>query len=538
MRVPESLVPLFDYGVLDEVVRPLMSGKEAHVYLVISGGRHAVAKIYKDAENRSFKHRAEYTEGRKVRNTRDQRAIANRSKHGREKDEAAWRSTEVDMIHRLHAAGVRVPVPYHFVEGVLLMELVTDADGHPAPRLGDLQFDASTARAMYDRLVRAAVQMLCAGVVHGDLSEFNVLVGADGPVIIDFPQSIDSAHNTNARKLLIRDVDNLHRFLARHAPPGRRVPLAEEMWSLHEQNLLTPDTRLRGDFRVAERAANTASVLELIGDANRDERKRRDALGLRGGPASQDRAPKKEAPVYQGLKDEGLKFFRHLRDKPRGGSEGAGQRRGPARNGPPPQQQRSQHQRPPAQEQPPQALGQRPRGERPQGQQPQAQRPQGQHPQGQQPRGQQPHGRQAQGHPQGQHPQAQRPQRQHPQAQRPQGQQPQGQQPRAQQPRGQGPKEQDPRRQQPQVHYRRGQQPQGQDTQAQHPRGEQPQGQDTQAQHPRGEQLQGQETQARYPRGQQSQGQDSQARYPRGPRDSASEAPRPERARSDTTKGE
>jgi RIO kinase 1 len=383
MRVPESLVPLFDYGVLDDVVRPLMSGKEAHVYLVVSGGRYAVAKIYKDAQNRSFKHRAEYTEGRKVRNTRDQRAIANRSKHGRQKDEAAWRSTEVDMIHRLHAAGVRVPVPYHFIEGVLLMELVTDADGNPAPRLGDLPFDAVSARAMYDRLIRAAVQMLCAGVVHGDLSEFNVLVAADGPVVIDFPQSIDSAHNTNARKLLVRDVENLHRFLSRHDPSARRLPLAEEMWSLHEQNLLTPDTRLRGDFRVAERAANTASVLELIGDADRDERKRREALGLRGGPPEPSRgpraappqqsrggAPKKDAPVYQGLKDEGLKFFRYLRDQPRGGSP---------RNGQQGQKQRSQ----PQGQQRSQAQGQRPQAPRPQGQHPQGQRsrPQGQRPQ-------------------------------------------------------------------------------------------------------------------------------------------------------------
>ena len=268
MRVPESLVPLFDYGVLDDVVRPLMSGKEAHVYLVVSGGRYAVAKIYKDAQNRSFKHRAEYTEGRKVRNTRDQRAIANRSKHGRQKDEAAWRSTEVDMIHRLHAAGVRVPVPYHFIEGVLLMELV-----------GDLPFDAVSARAMYDRLIRATVQMLCAGVVHGDLSEFNVLIAGDGPVVIDFPQSVDTAHNANARKLLIRDVDNLHRFLARHVPGARRVPLAEEMWSLHEQNLLTPDTRLRGDFRVAERVA--ADRPSRPADRARDRRNRAEAAHRR-----------------------------------------------------------------------------------------------------------------------------------------------------------------------------------------------------------------------------------------------------------------
>ena len=163
MRVPESLVPLLDYGVLDDVVRPLMSGKEAHVYLVVSGGRYAVAKIYKDAQNRSFKHRAEYTEGRKVRNSRDQRAMANRSKHGREKDEAAWRSTEVDMIHRLHAAGVRVPVPYHFIEGVLLMELVTDADGSPAPRLGDLPFDAASADAWTGQLNRAWLEFIAVG---------------------------------------------------------------------------------------------------------------------------------------------------------------------------------------------------------------------------------------------------------------------------------------------------------------------------------------------------------------------------------------
>ena len=461
MRVPESLVPLFDYGVLDEVVRPLMSGKEAHVYLVVSGGRYAVAKIYKDAQNRSFKHRAEYTEGRKVRNTRDQRAIANRSKHGREKDEAAWRSTEVDMIHRLHAAGVRVPVPYHFIEGVLLMELVTDADGHPAPRLGDLPFDAASARAMYDRLIRATVQMLCAGVVHGDLSEFNVLIAGDGPVVIDFPQSVDTAHNANARKLLIRDVDNLHRFLARHVPSFRRVPLAEEMWSLHEQNLLTPETRLRGDFRVAERAANTASVLELIGDANRDERKRRDALGLRGGPSEPSRgprtgpahqgrgggggAPKKEPAVYQGLKDEGLKFFRHLADKPRGGGGGGGGgggQRPQQHQGQRPQQQgqrsQAQGQRPQAQaqgqDQRPQAQAQRPHGQHSQGQRAQGQHSQGQHSQGQQSQGQQSQGQRPQGeHPQGQRPQGQRPQQGqhgHGQRSRPQhGHRPQAQHP-------------------------------------------------------------------------------------------------------------
>jgi RIO kinase 1 len=284
MRIPDSLALLFDYGVVEEVVRPLMSGKEAQVYVVVSGGQHCVAKVYKEAQNRSFKHRAEYTEGRKVRNSRDQRAIEKRSKHGRAQDEAAWRSTEVDMIHRLHAAGVRVPVPRHFIDGVLIMELIADAEGNPAPRLADLAFDAAGAQAMYDRLLREVLKMLCAGVVHGDLSDFNVLVGAEGPVLIDFPQSVDTAHNANARKLLLRDVENLHRFLKQFAPNARRLPYAEEMWELFQQNAITPDTRLTGRYRPSERRANTHAVLELIGDANYDERKRRESLGLRGGP--------------------------------------------------------------------------------------------------------------------------------------------------------------------------------------------------------------------------------------------------------------
>jgi RIO kinase 1 len=284
MRIPDSLAPLFDYGILEEVVRPLMSGKEAQVYVVVSGGKQCVAKVYKEAQNRTFKHRAEYTEGRKVRNSRDQRAIDKRSKHGRAQDEAAWRSTEVDMIHRLHAAGVRVPVPQHFIDGVLIMELITDAEGSPAPRLADLGFDPAGAQRMYDRLLGEVLRMLCAGVVHGDLSDFNVLVGADGPVLIDFPQSVDTAHNANARKLLVRDVDNLHRFLSQFAPNARRMPYAEEMWELFQQNAITPDTRLTGRYRPSERRANTRAVLELIQDANYDERKRRESLGLRGGP--------------------------------------------------------------------------------------------------------------------------------------------------------------------------------------------------------------------------------------------------------------
>ncbi len=285
MRIPDSLVTLHDQGIIDEVLRPLMSGKEAQIYLVTSGAKLRVAKVYKEAQNRSFKHRAAYTEGRKVRNSRDQRAIAKRTKHGREQEEAAWKSTEVDVIYRLHAGGVRVPVPYHFIDGVLVMELIADAAGNPAPRLGDLSFEPEVARALYERLIREVIRMLCAGVVHGDLSDFNVLLGADGPVIIDFPQSVDTAHNNNARRLLLRDVDNIHRFLTRFVPNARRLPYAEEMWDLHQNNALTPDTQLGGRYRAAQRHANTDVVLNLIHDANRDERKRRDALGLRGGPS-------------------------------------------------------------------------------------------------------------------------------------------------------------------------------------------------------------------------------------------------------------
>jgi RIO kinase 1 len=288
MRIPDTLASLHDQGIISEVLRPLMSGKEAQIYLVSTSSGLAVAKIYKEANNRSFRQRAAYTEGRKVRNSRDQRAMAKRTKYGREQEEAGWSCTEVDMIHRLHAGGVRVPVPHFFVDGVLVMELVTDADGNPAPRLGDVSFEPEVAKRIYDRLIREVVRMLCVGVVHGDMSDFNVLVGADGPVIIDFPQSVDTAHNTNARQLLLRDVDNLHRFLKRWVPNAPRLPYAEEMWDLHQNNSLTPNTPLTGRYNVARRHVNVDNVLGLIDDANRDERRRREAAGLRGRPPARD----------------------------------------------------------------------------------------------------------------------------------------------------------------------------------------------------------------------------------------------------------
>ncbi len=330
MRIPASLSTLFDCGAIDDVVRPLMSGKEAQVYLVVSGGNPAVAKVYKDAHNRTFKHRAVYTEGRKVRNSRDQRAIDNRSKHGRHQDEAAWRSTEVDMIRRLHAAGVRVPVPSHFIDGVLVMELIVDGEGNPAPRLGDVGFEPEMAIAIHERLIREVIKMLCAGVVHGDLSEFNVLLGADGPVVIDFPQSIDSAHNSNARRLLLRDVDNLHRFLTRSMPTTRRIPYAEEMWHLYEQNLLTPETRLSGTYRAPKTRNDMKTVFALIDDANRDERRRREALGLAGGPPPPEARPqvKKMDPGKGGIKRGGPQPPVYI-GKPNGGLSSRRSRRRP-----------------------------------------------------------------------------------------------------------------------------------------------------------------------------------------------------------------
>lgn len=273
MRTPEALETLVEYGIIEEVLRPLMSGKEAQIYLVLSGGERRVAKVYKEAQDRSFKQRAEYTEGRKSRNSRDARAIAKHSKHGKAQDEAAWRSAEVNAIYRLNAAGVRVPTPYHFVDGVLVMELVTDEYGDPAPRLGDLQFDPNGARQVYDYLVAQVVRMLCAGVVHGDLSEFNVLMGADGPVIIDFPQAVDPASNLSARKLLIRDVDNLHRFLARFVRGLRPPPYAQEMWDLYQSNMLTPETPLRGRHVASQSHAKKSDLMAIICDAELDKRR-------------------------------------------------------------------------------------------------------------------------------------------------------------------------------------------------------------------------------------------------------------------------
>lgn len=279
MRPPEALEPLVDLGVIDEVLRPLMAGKEAQVFLVRAGEELRVAKVYKDVKHRSFKHRSTYAEGRRVGNSRRQRAMEKRSKYGRAEEEAAWRSAEVDAIYQLSAAGVRVPRPFDFVEGVLVMELIAGKDGEPAPRLVDVEFTKKEAKKIFFVLIAEVVKMLCAGLVHGDLSDFNVLITEDGPVIIDFPQAIDAAANNNAKRILIRDVKNLQQFLGRFDPSLRSAQYGPEMWDLYERGMLTPDTRLTGRF---SRGGTTdiGSILEEIAAAEHEERRRREALGL------------------------------------------------------------------------------------------------------------------------------------------------------------------------------------------------------------------------------------------------------------------
>ena len=280
MRVPKRLEPLLHQGVIEEVIRPLMSGKEAEVYLVLSEGEERVAKVYKDAQFRSFQQRAEYTEGRRVRNSREQRAMNKGSRYGRARTEDAWYEAEVDAIHRLRAAGVRVPTPYAFIEGVLVMELVKDASGQPAPRLVDTHFSPDEARDVFHVLLREVVKMLCAGIVHADLSDFNVLMASDGPVIIDFPQAVDPAKNRSAQKLLVRDVKNLTSFLGRFEPKLRGTEYGPEIWGLYERSELDPDTELTGRFDSRAQTADVNSLLEEILAVEQEARERREALGL------------------------------------------------------------------------------------------------------------------------------------------------------------------------------------------------------------------------------------------------------------------
>ena len=278
MKPPRRLQSLIEEGLIDTVVRQLMSGKEAMVFVVRCGGESRCAKVYKEANARSFRQAVDYTENRKVKNSRQARAMAKGTKFGRQAQEAAWQSAEVDALYRLAAAGVRVPQPFNFHDGVLLMELVVDAQGDAAPRLNDVVFSAEQASAHHATLIGEVVRMLCAGVIHGDLSEFNILLAADGPVIIDLPQAVDAAGNHHAQRMLLRDVTNLRDFFGKFAPALLRTDYGSEIWSLYQAGLLSPDLALTGRFERKAARVDVGSVMREIDDARSEEAARRQRM--------------------------------------------------------------------------------------------------------------------------------------------------------------------------------------------------------------------------------------------------------------------
>jgi RIO kinase 1 len=274
MKIPKRIQPLIDDGVVDEVIRPLMSGKEAAVYVVRCGSEIRCAKVYKEARKRSFKQAVTYQEGRKVRNSRRQRAMEKGSRFGRKQQEETWQNAEVDALYRLADAGVRVPTPYGCFDGVLLMELVTDDDGNVAPRLNDVAMSEEQATEDHYVVMQYVLRMLCAGLVHGDLSEFNVLVDDYGPVIIDLPQAVDAAANNNAEKMFARDVNNMTAYYGQFAPELLETQYAKEIWALFEEGNLTPQTELTGYFEEEAELANVDTVLDEIKAAFAEEQER------------------------------------------------------------------------------------------------------------------------------------------------------------------------------------------------------------------------------------------------------------------------
>ena len=278
MKIPKRILPLVNDGLVDEVLRPLMSGKEADVFVVRCGSNIRCAKIYKEAQQRSFKQAVQYQEGRKVRNSRRARAMEKGSSFGRKEQEQVWQNAEVDALYKLARAGVRVPRPYGCFDGVLLMELITDSDGNVAPRLNDVSMSAEQALEDHAMMMQYVVLMLCAGLVHGDLSEFNVLVDGDGPVIIDLPQAVDAAANNHAHQFLRRDVNKITSYYGIFAPELLDSNYADEIWALYEAGDLQPDAALSGYFEESIEAADVDAVLEEIKEVMLQEQLRQERL--------------------------------------------------------------------------------------------------------------------------------------------------------------------------------------------------------------------------------------------------------------------
>jgi RIO kinase 1 len=274
MKIPKRLQPLIEDGLVDEVIRPLMSGKEAAVYVVRCGTELRCAKVYKEADRRSFKQAVQYQEGRKVRNTRRARAMEKHSRFGRNQQEEIWQTAEFDALHRLAHAGVRVPEAYGCFSGVLLMELITNAEGQVAPRLSDVTLSAEQALTDHAVVMKYVMRMLCAGLVHGDLSEFNVLLDHLGPVIIDLPQAVDATANNHAERMLARDVDNMTAYYAQFAPQLKNSQYAKEIWALYDSGELNPERELTGLFEDSTGPADVEAVLEEIQEALAEEQER------------------------------------------------------------------------------------------------------------------------------------------------------------------------------------------------------------------------------------------------------------------------
>lgn len=274
--MPKRIQPLFDDGLVDEVTRQLMSGKEASVYVVRCGDKIRCAKVYKEAAKRSFKKATQYREGRKVKNSRRARAMERGSKFGRDQQEESWQSAEVDALYRLERAGVRVPEPFGCFDGVLLMELVTDHEGNVAPRLSDVTLTEEEALEDHATVMQFVIRMLCAGIIHGDLSEFNILVDEYGPVIIDLPQAVDAAANNHAEWMLERDVNKITEYYAQYAPQLLERPFAKELWALYEDGDLHPETKLTGIFEENTDEADVDGVMLEIKAVLEEERSRQE----------------------------------------------------------------------------------------------------------------------------------------------------------------------------------------------------------------------------------------------------------------------